>query len=340
MRVSQKASPFGSKSSEKSCSTSAKKRQSGCGLSGSRRRRSDKPALASVTKSDMRRLARKAGVKRIGLNTYAEARTALTIFLKNVLKDVGVITEGARRMTVTVPDVLLALKHNGRTLYGFGEINSLQQYTTRIKQPVKQDALQRAAALVQKRQQVSNSQQSTQHWSHTRQSSSPAGPSDIHSASRNMLRPEPAAETARSGVEGSAAPRIAEGSTAGAASQQGGAEQSEGQKPSSMDLVPATPEEPPETPSQPAQVPMSEEMRDHIQGSVGEYVAKVYQYDPPGSVYKVRDVHSWVASQYFQRKGLDSCSPEQLQTVLYALDEEGHVMISNDDHDLQIRFVM
>lgn len=60
--------------------------------------------------------------------------------------------------------------------------------------------LQRAAALVQKRQQVSNSQQSTQHWSHTRQSSSPAGPSDIHSASRNMLRPEPAAETARSGV--------------------------------------------------------------------------------------------------------------------------------------------
>jgi hypothetical protein len=55
---------------------------------------------------------------------------------------------------------------------------------------------------------------------------------------------------------------------------------------------------------------------------------------------QVRDLHSWVASQYFQRKGLDSCSPEQLQTVLYALDEEGQVMISNDDHDLQIRFVM
>ena len=29
-----------------------------------------------------------------------------------------------------------------RTLYGFGEINSLEQYTTRIKKPVKQDALQ------------------------------------------------------------------------------------------------------------------------------------------------------------------------------------------------------
>lgn len=27
-----------------------------------------------------------------------------------------------------------------------------------------------------------------------------------------------------------------------------------------------------------------------LQGSVGEYVSKVYQYDPPGSVYKVADL--------------------------------------------------
>ena len=53
-------------------------------------------------------------MKRIGLDTYSEAKTALTSFLRTVLKDVGVITEGARRMTVTVPDVLLALKRNGR----------------------------------------------------------------------------------------------------------------------------------------------------------------------------------------------------------------------------------
>lgn len=57
---------------------------------------------------------RSAGVKRIGLDTYSEAKTALTSFLRAVLKDVGVITEGAHRMTVTVPDVLLALKRNGR----------------------------------------------------------------------------------------------------------------------------------------------------------------------------------------------------------------------------------
>ena len=54
----------------------------------------------------------------------------------------------------------------------------------------------------------------------------------------------------------------------------------------------------------------------------------------------MKDLHSWVVCQYFQRKGLQCCSPEQLQTVLYALDEEGQVMISNEDDDLQIRFVM
>lgn len=54
---------------------------------------------------------------------------------------------------------------------------------------------------------------------------------------------------------------------------------------------------------------------------------------------QVKDLHSWVVRQYFQQKGLESCSPEQLHTVLYALDEENQVMISNDDNDLQIRFV-
>lgn len=55
---------------------------------------------------------------------------------------------------------------------------------------------------------------------------------------------------------------------------------------------------------------------------------------------QVKDLHCWVASQYFQRKGLEACSPEQLQTVLYALDEEGQVMISADESDLHIRFVL
>ena len=57
-------------------------------------------------------------------------------------------------------------------------------------------------------------------------------------------------------------------------------------------------------------------------------------------ILQVKDLHSWVVNQYFERKGLESCSPEQLHMVLYALEEENHVMISSDNDDLQIRFVM
>ena len=56
------------------------------------------------------------GVRRIALGTFDEARSALTSFLRTILRDVSVITEGARRMTATVPDVLLALKRNGRSV--------------------------------------------------------------------------------------------------------------------------------------------------------------------------------------------------------------------------------
>ena len=136
MSASQKTSPFGSVNRE--AHSAVNKRYSGRGLSGARHKQTKKPATLGVTKPDIRRLARKAGrlrasacrpaacwvrgltanlpagVKRIGLDTYEEAKTALTSFLKTILKDVGVITEGAQRMTVTVPDVLLALKRNGR----------------------------------------------------------------------------------------------------------------------------------------------------------------------------------------------------------------------------------
>ena len=75
---------------------------------------------AQITDNDVRRLARKAGVKRIAKATIAEARHALVEYMKAVLKDTVVYTEHARRMTVTVPDVLRALRKRGTTLYGYG----------------------------------------------------------------------------------------------------------------------------------------------------------------------------------------------------------------------------
>eukprot|EP00252_Welwitschia_mirabilis_P020170 TRINITY_DN4888_c0_g1_i1.p2 TRINITY_DN4888_c0_g1~~TRINITY_DN4888_c0_g1_i1.p2 ORF type:complete len:107 (+),score=20.55 TRINITY_DN4888_c0_g1_i1:45-365(+) len=49
-----------------------------------------------------------------------ETRRVLKIFLKNVICDAVTYTEHARRKTVTVMDVVYALKRQGRTLYGFG----------------------------------------------------------------------------------------------------------------------------------------------------------------------------------------------------------------------------
>lgn len=79
---------------------------------------------------------------------------------------------------------------------------------------------------------------------------------------------------------------------------------------------------------------------DCLNSAIPKVVTTLHQTDMPQRILQVKDLHSWVVDQYFQRKGLESCSPEQLHTVLYALEEENHIMISSDDDDLQIRFVM
>jgi histone H4 len=62
-------------------------------------------------------LARRGGVKRISGLMYEETRGVLNVFLENVIRDTIVYTEHARRKTVSVNDVLYALKRRGSTLY-------------------------------------------------------------------------------------------------------------------------------------------------------------------------------------------------------------------------------
>lgn len=70
--------------------------------------------LPGMTRASIRRLARRAGVKRIGGEIYEDAETTLRAFLKTLVKDIYVVTEYARRRTATLNDVLLVLKRNGR----------------------------------------------------------------------------------------------------------------------------------------------------------------------------------------------------------------------------------
>ncbi|XP_051169025.1 histone H4-like [Leptopilina boulardi] len=91
----------------------------GLGKGGTRRHRLLRDNIQGITKGDIRRLARRGGVKRISALIYEEARGVLKIFLQNVIRDAVTYTEHAKRQTVSVMDVVYALKRQGRTLYGF-----------------------------------------------------------------------------------------------------------------------------------------------------------------------------------------------------------------------------
>ncbi|KAK9908160.1 hypothetical protein WJX75_003593 [Coccomyxa subellipsoidea] len=75
-----------------------------------------------VSKAAIKRLVRKAGVRRMSTDFPSEAMEALRDFLRDILRDMIIITEHGRRHTATVMDVLLALKRKGRPLYGFGPL--------------------------------------------------------------------------------------------------------------------------------------------------------------------------------------------------------------------------
>jgi len=74
-----------------------------------------------ITKFDIRRLARKGGIKRMSINIYDEIRGCLKAFLERLIHDAIRYAENRNRyaMTLTSMDVIYALKSQGRTLYGY-----------------------------------------------------------------------------------------------------------------------------------------------------------------------------------------------------------------------------
>ena len=79
-----------------------------------------KDPLKGITKPAIRRLARRGGVKRISGYTYEEIRGVAKTFVDNLMGDVLIYTEHSKRKTVVAADVVYALKHQGKKLYGFG----------------------------------------------------------------------------------------------------------------------------------------------------------------------------------------------------------------------------
>lgn len=85
-----------------------------------RHRKVLKDTVQGITKGDLRRLARRGGVKRMSAGIYDEARLAMKDFLREVIGDAVACVELKRSQTMAYTDVIYALKRRGRTLYGFG----------------------------------------------------------------------------------------------------------------------------------------------------------------------------------------------------------------------------
>ena len=77
----------------------------------------DRKNRGGVTKSSLRRLARRGGCHRIKLDVYDEARLMLRHFLWDVLTDVSTLVSFDRRSTARVTDILFAVKRRHKTLY-------------------------------------------------------------------------------------------------------------------------------------------------------------------------------------------------------------------------------
>merc|ERR1712066_288192 len=87
----------------------------GLGKGGAKRHRKVlRDNIQGITKPAIRRLARRGGIKRISGLIYEVTRSVLRVFLENMIRDSVTYTEHARRKTVTVMDILYALKRQGR----------------------------------------------------------------------------------------------------------------------------------------------------------------------------------------------------------------------------------
>jgi len=90
------------------------------GLAVKKHRKLSRDTIHGITKSDIRRLARRGGIKRISEGIYDEARGALKDYLTKILRDCVTYCEHSNRKTVTVYDVIHSLQRIGKPIYGFG----------------------------------------------------------------------------------------------------------------------------------------------------------------------------------------------------------------------------
>jgi len=78
-----------------------------------------KELKSKPSRPEWRRLARRAGCKRIAHSTYSALEEKMDAFTKQILHDAMRYTDHSRRKTVTTMDISLALKRNKCPMYGY-----------------------------------------------------------------------------------------------------------------------------------------------------------------------------------------------------------------------------
>ena len=117
------AAPVGRKSTGGKTVLGRGKMSMGLGgkLGAKRHRKIVKDTIIGITKPAIRRLARRGGVKRISAQIYDDVRQVIKSRLEMILRNCIAYTEYRRVKTVTVKDVVFALKNLGTPIYGFDD---------------------------------------------------------------------------------------------------------------------------------------------------------------------------------------------------------------------------
>ena len=73
----------------------------------------------AVSQGSIRRLARRAGVKRISAPVYADVRSVLQGFVEKTVRDAAALTEHGKKKTVSAAIIVQALRKSGKVIYGY-----------------------------------------------------------------------------------------------------------------------------------------------------------------------------------------------------------------------------
>merc|ERR1711934_1096783 len=102
-------------------STGRGKTGKGLGKTGAKRiKRIGAQEKPSIGKASIRRFCRRAAILRVGATCYGPITDAMRDFVNNVVSKASIYTFHAKRLTVSLKDVLYALRRQGLVMYGYG----------------------------------------------------------------------------------------------------------------------------------------------------------------------------------------------------------------------------